>query len=151
MNLPQRFEAEIARAAERLAAVTEEQAAQPYRQGSWTRKQVLGHLLDSAVNNHVRFVLASLQDEYAGPTYQQEEWVRRTGFGDLPWERLRAWWQSYNDALTHIVSRIPPEKYGVRCVIVGYPREFTLETLIVDYLDHLRQHVDQICGRAANA
>ena len=151
MNLPERFRAEIARAGERLDAITEPEAHQAYRTGSWTRKQVLGHLLDSAVNNHVRFVLASLQDEYSGPTYEQEAWMARSGWGELPWQDLLRYWRTYNEVLTRIVSRIPPEKYGVRCVLAGYPREFTLQTLIEDYLDHMTQHVDQICGRAAAA
>jgi hypothetical protein len=151
MDLPERFRAEIGRAAERLAAITEQQAQQPYRDGSWTRKQVLGHLCDSAVNNHNRFVRASLQEEYTGPTYEQEGWMARIGWGDLPWDDVRRYWRTYNEVLTRIVSRIPPEKYGVPCVIVGYDRQFTLETLIVDYLDHMMQHIDQICGRAAAA
>jgi hypothetical protein len=151
MDLPERFRNEIARAAERLEAVTEERARQTYRDGSWTRKQVMGHLLDSASNNHQRFVRASLQDEYVGPTYDQPAWVDRIGWGELPWEQLLRYWKTYNEVLVRIVSRIPREKYGVRCTILDYPREYTLETLIVDYLDHMNQHIDQICGKAAGA
>jgi hypothetical protein len=151
MDLPQRFRTEIARAGERLETVTEDRAKQPYRDGGWTRKQVLGHLLDSAVNNHNRFVRASLQDEYTGPGYEQLAWVDQIGWGELPWNSLVRYWKTYNEVLAHVVSRVPREKYGVRCVLEGYPREFTLQTLIEDYLDHLNQHIEQICGRAVGA
>jgi hypothetical protein len=151
MNLPERFRAEIARASERLDHITEEQARETYHGGSWSRKQVLGHLCDSAVNNHNRFVRASLQDEYSGPTYEQQAWVDRLGWAEVPWMDLLRYWRTYNEVLTHLVARIPIDKYPVQCVIIGYDREFTLESLIVDYLDHMSHHVEQICGRGASA
>ncbi|HET8548914.1 MAG TPA: DinB family protein [Bryobacteraceae bacterium] len=151
MTLPDRFRAEIARAAERLDHITEQQAREPYRARSWTRKQVLGHLVDSAVNNHNRFIRASLQDEYTGPSYEQQGWVDRLGWAEAPWADILRYWRTYNEVLQRVVSRIPPEKYGVRCAIGGTEGEFTLQGLIEDYLTHMSAHVDQICGRAASA
>ena len=60
-----------------LRVLTNEQAAlRPAGADSWSRKEELGHLIDSAVNNHVRFTAASLQSEFNGPTYEQDGWVR---------------------------------------------------------------------------
>src|SRR5271154_1666835 len=60
----------------------------PYRPGGWTRKQVLGHMIDSAANNHQRFVRAALEGHYSGPGYQQEGWVKIHGYAERPWETL---------------------------------------------------------------
>ena len=112
---------------------------------------MLGHLIDSAVNNHNRFVRASLQDEYTGPTYEQQGWVNRLGWAEAEWADILRYWKTYNEVLERVVDRIPPDRYGVRCVILGYDGAFTLEALIEDYLKHMSGHVDQICGQAVSA
>ncbi len=61
---------------------------------SWSRKEELGHLIDSAVNNHVRFAAASLQTEFSGPTYEQDGWVRVHGYHEMPWLSLLDSWRS---------------------------------------------------------
>jgi hypothetical protein len=44
----------------RLRAIPEEKASAPRAPGKWSAKQVMGHLIDSAFNNHQRFVRAQL-------------------------------------------------------------------------------------------
>ena len=146
MTLPERFQSEVADAAERLARITEEESRRPYREGGWLRKQVLGHLIDSAVNNHNRFVRASLQDSYTGPAYDQEGWMRHLAWHELPWEQILRYWRTYNELLARVVDRIPPAKYATTCHIGAPEGDFSLEGLIDDYLIHLRRHVAQICG-----
>ncbi len=111
--------------------------------GKWTRKEVLGHVVDSALNNHQRFVRAQLADALEFPGYAQEEWVRCQDYQSADWPGLVALWICVNRHLAHVVRRIPPEKLAVPCRIGGgEPR--SLEALIVDYLRHLRHHLEQI-------
>src|ERR1700689_2159450 len=88
-----------------LLSITEEQAAEPpsrkqaMKPGAWTRKQELGHLLDSAANNHIRFVRAALDGRYDGPGYAQNEWVSLHDWQHVQWNTLIAWWQQHNTLL----------------------------------------------------
>jgi hypothetical protein len=115
----------------------------PWREGGWTRKQIVGHLLDSAANNRQRFVRATLDGTYAGPGYAQDAWVDLNGYRDLPWEMLLNWWQVEHEMLKMLVSRIPADRMGVMCV-VGENPPVTLRFLIEDYIAHQRHHLKQI-------
>jgi hypothetical protein len=117
----------------------------PYRSGGWTRKQVLGHMLDSAANNHQRFVRAALEGHYSGPGYQQEGWVEIHGYAELPWETLLEMWFGIHGLLQRIVARIPEERFGAMCV-VGDDAPVTLQFLIEDHIVHQRHHLAQIVG-----
>ena len=46
---------------------------------SWSPRQELGHLIDSAANNHIRFVRAATEPEFSGPGYRVINFV-----ADLP-------------------------------------------------------------------
>ena len=126
-----------------LLAFPEASADTPYRPGGWTRKQVLGHMLDSAANNHQRFVRAALDGHYSGPGYQQEGWVEIHGYGELPWETLLEMWAGTSGMLQRVVARIPEERFEAMCVI-GDATPVTLQFLIEDYIAHQRHHVAQI-------
>jgi len=106
---------------------------------------VLGHLLDSALNNHNRFVRAALDGEYRGPNYEQEPWVELHGYRDADWNELLQTWQIMNRRLAGLVARIPAGRYASMCVIGNGP-PVTLQFLIEDYLSHLNHHIEQIAG-----
>ncbi len=72
------FRQTVNSAAERLRAIHEAQAAQPRTEDHWSSKQIIGHLIDSATNNHARFVLGQLKDDLVFPGYDQDGWVPRT-------------------------------------------------------------------------
>lgn len=129
-----------------LQALSEEQAQTPHIVGRWSRKQELGHLIDSAANNHMRFVRAALDGSYVGPSYAQNDWVDLHGYRDLPWAALVEFWRGYNELLVHLVERIPEDKLAAACTI-GSNGTRTLGFIIEDYIRHLRHHVDQIAGR----
>ena len=118
---------------------------EPWGPGKWQRRQVLGHLIDSAANNHQRFVRALIQDAYDGPGYDQEACVRVQRFETAPVDVLIALFCSYNRLLAHVVANFPPERLATICRVGSYP-ETTLERLAVDYLAHLEHHLRQILG-----
>jgi hypothetical protein len=128
-----------------LLAVPASLAETPWREGGWTRKQIVGHLLDSAANNRQRFVRAAVDGSYAGPKYAQEAWVAAHGYADQDWETLLRWWQVEHEILAAVVDRIPEERLEAECV-VGGSAPVTLRFLIEDYMAHQRWHFAQFPG-----
>lgn len=111
--------------------------------GEWTAREILGHLIDSASNNHQRFVRAQFAPLLVFPGYEQEAWTMMQGYRDESWADLVALWAGYNRHLAHVIGMIPDSAAGHRCEIGG-GEPVTLEFLVVDYLRHLRHHLDQI-------
>ena len=140
------FRAELDALLERLAAVSPDLADVPWKPGKWTRKQIVGHLLDSAANNRQRFVRASLDGVYAGPKYAQDGWVAVHGYADQPWEVLLEWWRVEHQILTAVVERIPENRLEAACT-VGDNAPVTLRFLIEDYVAHQQWHLRQIDGQ----
>ncbi len=115
---------------------------------AWSQKEELGHLIDSATNNHVRFVRATLESGFSGPSYQQDGWVSLHAYNDLPWDTLINFWYSYNSLLAHLIGRISEESLSAQCS-VGSNSPVTLRFLIEDYILHMQHHLDHVLRRAS--
>ncbi len=140
------FRVEVTRLRQALLAVSPELADVPWRAGGWTRKQIVGHLLDSAANNRQRFVRAAIDGSYTGPKYAQDAWVAAHGYETHPWETLLRWWQVEHEILAAVVDRIPEDRLDASCTVGDYA-PVTLRFLIEDYLAHQRHHLNQIAAR----
>ena len=116
---------------------------------TWSPKEVLGHLVDSAANNHQRFVRAQQTDALTIPGYDQNYWVTAQGYQDADWPHLVALWTHLNLHLADVIARIPASKYFVPCAIGGSD-SVTLESVIVDYLRHVKHHMAQIRQRLSS-
>jgi len=133
----------IDRVSQEFGRYSDSDAAKPIQREGWSRKQVLGHLIDSASNNHQRFVRALLQDELVWPNYDQEGCVRAQRYQEARWADLVELWTSYNRFLSHVLAGIPENKLQTICRI-GDHDAMTLEALAIDYLAHMQHHLDQI-------
>ncbi len=109
----------------------------------WSAKEILGHLIDSAANNHQRFVRAQQTEELVFPKYEQDPWVALQGYQNRPWSELVELWLLYNRHLAHVIQRVPKDKLEMPCRI-GSAEAVTLGFLIDDYLAHLQHHLPQI-------
>ena len=143
VELGTQFQARIAVAAARLQTVSEAQSAERSGAPGWTRKQVLGHLLDSAANNHQRFVRGALYGAYAGPGYDADRWVEIHDYANWSWDELLRSWNDRNAVLSRVVARVPESALEEPCRI-GDDQPVTLRFVITDYLRHLDHHVEQI-------
>ena len=141
--IAQKFRADLDAVHRILISVPDELADTPWRKGGWTRKQIVGHLLDSATNNRQRFVRAASDGQYAGPTYAQDAWVRVHGYANQPWDTLLNWWEVEQEILMAVVDRIPEHRLETVCQ-VGDDAPVTLRFLIEDYVTHQRWHLAQL-------
>jgi hypothetical protein len=132
----------------RLRKVSEAESEKPVLSGGWSRKQVLGHLIDSASNNHQRFVRAVLQSSLDFPGYEQDENIRLQAPQQADWLLLISLWAAYNRYLAHIIARLPASKLETPCRI-GSGAPVTLKFLATDYLTHLLHHLTQIGSASA--
>jgi hypothetical protein len=87
----------------RLCAISEIESTRPILSGGWSRKQVIGHLIDSASNNHQRFVRAALQTSLDFPGYDQDGNVRVQRIQEVDWLLLVGLWVAYNRYLAHVL------------------------------------------------
>src|ERR1700732_3050836 len=101
----------------KLRSISASDSAKPILPGGWSRKQVLGHLIDSACNNHQRFVRALLQEELRWPGYDQTGCVKVQHFQDASWSNLTELWTSFNSLLAHVLKHVPDHKRKTQCFI----------------------------------
>src|SRR5580698_3824709 len=127
----------------RLRQISEAESVRPALPGGWSRKQVLGHLIDSASNNHQRFVRAVLADGLEFPAYDTPGSVRVQALDSAAWPILVDLWASYNRYLAHVIRHLPDAKLEVVCRI-GSNAPVSLRYLAEDYVVHLVHHLDQI-------
>ena len=132
----------------RLALIDEPTVHHKPTAERWSIAEVIGHLVDSAANNHQRFIRAQQTDALVFPKYEQNFWVAAQDYNQTSWESLVKLWKHYNLHLAHVIRRIPDEKMRIKCTIL--PNEpVSLSFLIEDYLDHLKHHLNKINERAA--
>jgi len=154
------FRSTVVNATERLRAISPEESARKSSPDKWSIKEVLGHLIDSAANNHQRFVRAQFTDDLVFPGYEQEKWVSSQNYYEENWSDMVQLWSSYNLHLLHVIAAIP-EASLMRARIrhnldqialhpVDKKDPTTLDYFVRDYLVHMKHHLDHISAMISN-
>lgn len=148
------FRSTVVNATDRLRQISPEESARKTSPDKWSIKEVLGHLIDSAANNHQRFVRAQFTDDLVFPGYEQEKWVNAQRYNDESWSDMIQLWSSYNLHLLHVISAIPEatltrarirhnlDQIALHPIDKNDPT--TLDYFVRDYLVHMKHHLDQI-------
>ena len=146
----------IERAEPLLRGIPEEAASQRPAPGKWSPKQIIGHLIDSAANNHQRFVRAALQEDLVFPGYAQEDWVNLQRYDHAAWPALLALWLAYNRHIATVMTAVPDSarlkvraRHNLDEIATYAPKtadDATLDYFMLDYVDHLELHLRQILG-----
>ena len=145
-------------AAARLAQLNETEACTPRASGKWCPKELLGHLIDSACNNHRRFVLARSRKDLVFSGYDEEAWAEAQVFKGADWQDLVELWRLYNLHIARLIASTPEvlareprvqhslDKIAWRTLPADQPA--TLAYLMRDYVGHLRHHLAQALSPA---
>lgn len=130
-----------------LKALPEEVFRHKQGPAKWSKQEIVGHLCDSAANNHLRFVKIKLS---AQPVtlegYEQDRWVDLHGYQEQYTQpHIITLWNMLNRQIVHVLESLTAEDYGKTCILPG-GGEATLDWLVNDYLEHMRHHFRQILG-----
>jgi hypothetical protein len=150
------FTRTVEEASARLLSMTEDESRVPPADEKWSAKETIGHLIDSAANNHQRFVRAQFKDDLVFEGYAQEDWVRAQSYNEEPWPLLVGLWRLYNLHLAHVMRHAPEQArtllrerhnlHEIGLAEVSREEPSTLEHLMLDYIEHLKSHLRQILG-----
>lgn len=148
------FRETIETAEKRLLSISEQQSQISRAEGKWSPKEIIGHLIDSAANNHQRFVRAQFSDELTFSGYEQEEWVRVQGYNQELWQQLVQLWKHYNLHLLHLMALVPESARTkprtlhnldlIAWQTIAKSDTVTLEYFMRDYVAHMKNHLSQI-------
>jgi len=113
---------------------------------AWSKAEILGHLIDSAANNHHRFVRAQGVAELDFPPYDPPAWVSCQDYASCEWSQLVTLWVAYNRLLVHVLSVMPAEQLGTPCSVdwYGEPEAIPLRVVVEEYLKHVRHHLAKL-------
>jgi hypothetical protein len=114
----------------------------------WSKKELLGHLIDSATNNHLRFIKIQFMPElFFVEGYAQNDWVRIQNYNQIETQHLVNFWEIYNEHILFIMQNTPDEKLNLK-ITAEQPFEEadTLFFLMKDYVDHMDHHFKKIFG-----
>ena len=148
------FRQTVDRAASRLLLIPDRDASVRPAPGKWSPKEIVGHLIDSASNNHGRFVRAQLQEDLIFEGYDQDAWVRVEGYQDRPWADLVRLWQAFNHHIAAVMQVAGPQTLTqprtrhnldqLAWQAVDTTQPTTLEYFMRDYVAHLKHHLRQV-------
>lgn len=124
-----------------LSEISEENMSIKHVPTKWSKKEILGHLIDSATNNHQWFVRGQFEDN-PEITYDQNKWNAYSFYQEIDSQQIINFWTIYNRQLLEIIKRIPSKSLNNQ--IIRGDNLLTLEFLITDYVDHLEHHLKQI-------
>lgn len=106
----------------------------------WTLKEMVGHLIDSASNNHQRFVRLQIDEKLEFPAYDPEKWNQVQKVNSLDWQLLISLWKNYNELLLHLIKNI--DEKSLKNFWIKNTEQLTLEFIVNDYFRHLKWHLD---------
>jgi hypothetical protein len=126
-----------------LKAIKEKDAALKSEPDKWSKKEIIGHLIDSASNNHQKFVRTMQTNDLTFVNYNQNAWVSNQRYNRANWLELINFWSLYNSHLAHVIEFTVAEKVQNK-IIISDIGPFSLEFIMKDYVEHLKHHLKAI-------
>jgi len=113
-------------------------------EGKWSKKEILGHLVDSAIHNLVRFTeINYLEKPYCLRPYNQIDLVNLNKYQTINTNDLIQLWLSLNKQIIWVIKSLDEKALDYK-VISSDHSIVNLRFLITDYVEHLEHHINQI-------
>jgi hypothetical protein len=110
----------------------------------WAKKEILGHLIDSAQVNLERFVRCTYEENFK-LIYWQNEWVATKHYQETDIKEILDLWVLTNRQIIRVLSNYPTDRLQARCDTDRDGVKLnTVEFLAADYVRHMRHHLGQI-------
>lgn len=122
-----------------LATISEAEASVPEQEGKWSAKQVIGHLIDSAVNNLGRMVRMQIEEGLSLTGYEQMAWVRLQHYAEREWAQVLGLWFALNEQVAWMIGHLEKTRLANQGMVEG--EVVTLGFLIEDYVAHMEHHL----------
>ena len=126
-----------------MRELRDEEIRERPRPKKWARKEVLGHLIDSACNNQQKFVRMMQQRSVEFPGYAQDDWVDLQKWAAADWTEMVDLWAAYNRHIAYLIEHMNPDFLAHEIRIEG-AGPFTLEFIMPDYVEHMKHHLKQV-------
>lgn len=129
----------------KISALSENEFAAKPLANKWSKKEVLGHLIDSAQNNLRRFIVGQYESNPPKITYEQDFWVNANGYQQMKAADVVAMWRIINHRIAAVLTNMSQANYS-KTADTGKEKSdlHTLEWLAADYVKHLKHHLNQI-------
>lgn len=144
----------VLEASGRLVDVSEQDARRRPAPDKWSPVEIIGHLVDSASNNHQRLIRGLFRDDFVFDGYDADDWVDSQYYRDAPWLDLVVLWREFNLHLARVVDGTPTAElerprfpHALHRIAWQKPSEtepITLAWFFADYVGHLEHHLRQI-------
>jgi hypothetical protein len=125
-----------------ISAIAEADFTHKPTHDKWSKKEILGHLIDSATNNHQRFLRIRFENTPV-ITYHTNNWNAYSNYNLINSAHLILFWTTYNHHLIEILKKIEPQDLTKQCIADG-KNAVSLEYLVKDYVVHMEHHLKQI-------
>ena len=108
---------------------------------AWTLTEIVGHLVDSAANNHQRFARLISGNLEQFPPYEAETFVTVQQYDGCDFAEMAKFWRQYNWMLMHIMRAIPAT--ALENMWQRPDGAKSLRTLVEGYFEHIQMHTAQ--------
>ena len=141
-----RLTAHLSKIPARYHQFSEEELLRRPAPNKWSKKEILGHLCDSALNNLKRFEdIQCLSQPYTVVGYKQDALMAINRYQELPLDHVLQLWKTLNQQIVYVISTIPADKLPYT-VLLASGESYTLEWLVEDYIEHMDHHWKQVFG-----
>ena len=135
----------VAQFTEILSQFSEEELSAKKSPGKWSKKEVIGHLIDSAQNNLRRFICGQYESDPPAIIYAQDFWVAANNYNVMDKDDIISLWKLMNERICAVLENMPLENYNKECntgkneIVLR-----SLQWLAEDYNKHMKHHLNQI-------
>ena len=137
-----------------LSSQNQSKTTKKIAEDKWSPNEILGHLVDSAINNHRRFVLMQIQHNLVFDGYDQDAWVKKQNYQFRDWNILLNLWLVLNKNIIVVLKNVNPDLWNKRFkrhnlhqiawMTVPKANPISIEYFVKDYFGHLTHHINQI-------